>query len=193
MHGGVLTGTVVTMPRYAAFLRWIAPSGANMTNDKLRGVFERLGFADVASVLSSGNVVFGSDDTDVPALEQRVEDALAVDLGLASRTIIRTHPELRALLDSDPFPGLTHGRGTYLTVTFLKVTAPAPDAVDDQPDPRTRVVRHDRDARAVLAVTDNSDPGGTPDFMTWLEKAYGKDVTTRTWLTVQRVVRKLEG
>jgi uncharacterized protein (DUF1697 family) len=139
--------------------------------------------------------VFGSDDTDVPGLEQRVEDALAVDLGLASRTIIRAHPELRALLDSDPFPGLTHGRGTYLTVTFLKVAAPAPapDAVDDQPDPRTRVVRHDRDARAVLAVTDNSDPGGTPDFMTWLEKAYGKDVTTRTWLTVQRVVRKLEG
>ena len=29
--------------------------------------------------------------------------------------------------------------------------------------------------------------------MTWLEKVYGKDITTRSWLTVQRVVRKLEG
>ena len=124
--------------------------------------------------------MFGSDDTDVPALERRAEDALERDLGLASRTIIRAHPELRALLDSDPFPGLTHGRGTYLTATFLKVAAPARDAGTGRPDPRTRVVRHDRDARAVLAVTDNSDPGGTPDFMTWLEKAYGKDVTTRT-------------
>ena len=184
------------MPQYAAFLRGIAPSGTNMTNDKLRGVFERLGLADVASVLSSGNIVFGSDDTDVPALEQRVEEALAGDLGLASRTIVRSHPELRALLDSDPCPGVTHGRGTYLTATFLKVAAPAPDAVAEQPgqpDPLTRVVRYDRAARAVLAVTDNSDPGRTPDFMSWLEKAYGKDVTTRTWLTVQRVVRKLEG
>ncbi|HET6966892.1 MAG TPA: DUF1697 domain-containing protein [Ornithinibacter sp.] len=181
------------MPRYAAFLRGIAPSGTNMTNDKLRGVFERLGFADVASVLSSGNIVFGSDDTDVPALEQRIEDSLAGDLGLASRTIIRAHPELRALLDSDPFPGVTHGRGTYLTATFLKSAAPTPESVQGQPDPRTRVVRYDRAARAVLAVTDNSDPGRTPDFMSWLEKAYGKDVTTRTWLTVQRVVRKLEG
>ena len=180
------------MPQYAAFLRGIAPSGTNMTNDKLRGVFERLGFADVASVLSSGNIVFGSDDTDVPALEQRIEDSLAGDLGLASRTIIRSQPELRALLDSDPFPGVTHGRGTYLTATFLKVAAPTPHAVPDQPDPRTQVVRYDRAARAVLAVTDNSDPGRTPDFMSWLEKAYGKDVTTRTWLTVQRVVRKLE-
>jgi hypothetical protein len=29
--------------------------------------------------------------------------------------------------------------------------------------------------------------------MSWLEKTYGKDMTTRSWLTVQRVVKKLEG
>ena len=54
------------------------------------------------------------------------------------------------------------------------------------------MVRYDRAARAVLAITDNSDPGTTPDFMTWLEKSFGKDITTRSWLTVQRVVTRLE-
>jgi len=180
------------MPRYAALLRGIAPSGPNMTNDKLRGVFERLGFDDVVSVLASGNILFGSAEADVPALEQRVEEALTSDLGIPSRTIIRAHCELRALLDSEPFPGLTHARGTYLTATFLKDGATAPDVVPDQQDPLTRVVRYDRAVRVVLAVTDNSDPGRTPGFMTWLEKVYGKDITTRSWLTVQRIVTRLE-
>lgn len=181
------------MYRYAALLRGIAPSGTNMTNDKLRGVFERLGLSGVASVVSSGNIVFGSEDADVPALEHRIEDALSADLGLTSRTILRELAELRALLATDPFPGLSHGRGTYLTATFLKDAASAPASLVQHPDARTRIVGYDEPARAVLAVTDNSDPGSTPDFMSWLEKQCGKDVTTRTWLTVQRIVKKLEG
>lgn len=28
--------------------------------------------------------------------------------------------------------------------------------------------------------------------MRWLEKTYSKDITTRSWLTVQRVLTKLE-
>lgn len=180
------------MHHYAALLRGIAPSGANMTNDKLRGVFERLGFADVASVLASGNIVFRSAEADVRMLEHRIEEALAADLGLASRTIVRSHPELRALMDSDPFPGLTHGRGTYLTATFLKDAATSSKVIPDQPDPRTQVVRYDSVARVVLAITDNSDPGKTSGFMSWLERSYGQDITTRSWLSVQRIVKRLE-
>lgn len=181
------------MHRYAALLRGIAPSGRNQSNDKLRGVFERLGFDAVTSVLASGNILFRSDEADVDVLERRIEAALAADLGLSSRTIVRSLPELRALLDSDPFPGLTHGRGTYLTATFIQHAAPAPGDLPDPGTPLLRVVRCDGPARAVLAVTDNTVPGSTPDFMLWLEGVYGKGITTRSWLTVQRIVAKLEG
>jgi uncharacterized protein (DUF1697 family) len=177
--------------RYAALLRGIAPSGPNMTNDKLRGVFEGLGYERVGSVLASGNIVFDTEESDVPALEQRIEEALTSDLGITSRTIIRSHDELRALLDSDPFPGLTHGSGTYLTATFLKRAHPDL-GLPESPDQTTRIVRYDRPARVVLAITDNTVPGQTPSFMSWLERTCGKDITTRSWLTVQRVVRKLE-
>jgi uncharacterized protein (DUF1697 family) len=162
-----------------------------MTNDKLRGVFERLGFADVASVLASGNIVFRSAEADARVLEQKVEDALLADLDLANRAIIRSHPELRALVDSDPFPGLTHGGVTYLTATFVKDSHP-PQDVGDQPEPPAEVVGYDPLARAVLAITDNTNPARTSGFMTWLERSYGKDITTRSWLTVQRIVTKLE-
>lgn len=163
-----------------------------MTNDKLRGVLIGLGMKQVGSVLASGNLVFTAPEQDVPELESRIQRALQDALGIAGGTIIREHSELRALLDSDPFSGLTHGRGTYLTATFLKQGAAAPPELPDDPDPRTRVVGFDDTARVFLAVIDNSEPGRTPDFMTWLDRTYGKDITTRTWLTVQRVVRRLE-
>lgn len=180
------------MKRYAALLRGIAPSNPNMSNEKLRGVFDGLGFEQVASVLASGNIVFRSAETDVSDLEDRIQLALNAEFGIPGGTIIRSHEELRALLDTDPFPGLTHGRGTYLVATFLKDGAKAPTKLPDQPDPRTRIVGYDKACRAFLAVIDNSEPGKTPDFMSWLEKTYGKNITTRTWLTVQRVVKKME-
>jgi uncharacterized protein (DUF1697 family) len=180
------------MRRYAALLRGIAPSGRNMTNDKLRGVFERLGFDEVASVLASGNIVFRSELTDVPVLERRIEDSLAAELGLSSRTIVRDHRALRGLVDSDPFHGLTHGDDTYLIASFLKHPASAPGPIPEM-DPGTRLVRYDPASGAVLAVIDNTAPERAREFMKWLDASFGKDVTTRSWLTVHRVVRKLEG
>lgn len=180
----------MTTHGYAALLRGIAPSNPNMTNDKLRGVFTGLGFERVASVVASGNIVFHSSETDVPALEDRIQRALNTELGIPGGTIIRSRAELRALLDTDPFPGLTHQRGTYLIATFFKA-AEAPTDLPVFDDPLAQIVGIDPAARAVLAIVDNSTPK-TPDFMAWLEKQYGKDITTRTWLTVQRIVKKLE-
>ncbi|MFC3961288.1 DUF1697 domain-containing protein [Nocardia jiangsuensis] len=178
------------MTGYAALLRGIMPSNKNMANDKLRGVFESLGYTKVGSVLASGNIVFDAADDDVPALEDRIQEALRAELGIGGGTIVRSHAELRALLDRDPFDGREHGRGSYLIATFCKHGATT--ELPELDDPRTEVIGYDADARAFLAVIDNSEPGKTPDFMVWLEKAYGKDITTRTWLTVQRVVKKME-
>lgn len=177
---------------YAALLRGIMPSNPAMRNERLRSVFEELGLERVASVLASGNIVFHAPAQDTAALEERIQDALHERLGIPGGTLVRTGEELGALLDSDPFPGLTHGRGTYLTAVFLKHRPAEPVELPEEPDPRTRVVGYDPAARVLLAVIDNSDPGRTPDFMAWVGRTYGKDVTVRTWLTVQRIARKLE-
>ncbi len=164
-----------------------------MTNDKLRAVFEGLGFAKVSSVLASGNIVFGADESDVVVLENRIQQALHAELGIGGATIVRSHAELRALLDSDPFPGLTHARSTYLTATFLKDGARSDPGMQSAPEgPGTHIVGYDPVARVFLAVIDNSEQGKASSFMGWLERTYGKDITTRTWLTVQRIVARLE-
>ncbi|WP_278263641.1 DUF1697 domain-containing protein [Nocardia sp. AG03] len=179
------------MESYAALLRGIMPANPNMKNEKLRGVFEGLGFDRVASVLSSGNIVFRTAD-DPADLEDRIQQGLVTELGIPGGTIVRSHAALRALLDRDPFEGLPHERGSYLTVTFFKHEMREADTTAFPDDPLTRVIGYDAEARAFLTVIDNST-GATPDFMARLDKTYGKDITTRTWLTVQRVVKKIEG
>ncbi|MVU76360.1 DUF1697 domain-containing protein [Nocardia sp. ET3-3] len=179
------------MHSYAAFLRGIMPSNPNMRSEKLRGVFEGLGFEKVATLLSSGNVVFQARESNVPALESKIQQALNSELGIPGGTLIRTRDQLQTLVDSDPFAGLTHGRGTYLTVTFVRET---PKSLPEFPADDTntvRIVRFDPEAAALLSVIDNTNPS-TTGFMAVVEKTFGKDITTRTFLTVQKALKKMD-
>ena len=93
------------MPEYVALLRGIAPSNPNQRNEKLRSVFEELGFDEVRTVISSGNVLFRSDSTDPAELEATLEEAWPAKLGFNSTTIIRSIPDLQQLVELDPFAG----------------------------------------------------------------------------------------
>ncbi|WP_067826754.1 DUF1697 domain-containing protein [Nocardia inohanensis] len=180
------------MNRYAAFLRGIMPSNPNMRNEKLRAVFEGLGFENVTTLLSSGNVTFHSKKSDAARLESQIQRALNAELGIPGGTLIRTYEQLRELVDADPFAGLTHCRETYLTVTFVRdPSAGLPDEAVGKMD-AIRLVGFDAPASALLSVIDNTNPS-TTNFMQVVEKFYGKDnITTRTFLTVQKALKKLE-
>ena len=178
--------------RHVALLRGIAPSGHNMSNVQLRGVLQGLGFAEVGSVLASGNVTFRAPDADADALEARIEAALSAELGLSSRALVRSLPQLLALLDADPFVGLEHTPSTYLTATFVRGPLPA-GALDAHADPTTHLLGHHAGAGATLAVTDNDERGAAQRYMAWLERSFGKAITTRSWLTVGRIAAKLAG
>jgi uncharacterized protein (DUF1697 family) len=61
-----------------------------MANPRLRAVCEDLGLENVATVISSGNVVFETGPNDVPGLERTLEAAWSGQLGFESTTIIRS-------------------------------------------------------------------------------------------------------
>lgn len=180
------------MTSYCALLRGIGPGNPNMRNDRLREVFEHLGFAKVTSVLSSGNIVFSTDDgAPMPEIEGRIQSALQSELGISGGTILRSRAECAALAAKKPFGDLEHGKETYLTVTFLKEPldpAPAPFPVPDME--QVRIQGYDAAARAVLAVIDTTGIK-TPDYMAWLERTFSKEITSRTWNTVTKILRKL--
>ncbi|HSX41307.1 MAG TPA: DUF1697 domain-containing protein [Candidatus Saccharimonadales bacterium] len=166
--------------KYVALLRGIGPANPNMHGSKLKGVLEDLGFKNVMPVISSGNVVFETGQTDISAMETDMERAWPAKLGFNSATIIRSQTQLRALVDADPYKGLEHSRENYLLVTFFKKPSkPEGDYVA---------------AKGVNALCSNIDTTAskTPDFMSKLERQYGKDITSRTWLTIHRILKKME-
>ena len=170
------------MPRYAAFLRGVSPM--NLKMPALKAALEAVGFNDVKTLLSSGNVVFSSRRMPDVAIEKKIEAALEAHVGKRFGTIVRSIDELRALLAADPLQAYPLPVGSKRVVTFLRgepgKKLALPPALDGA---QIWLVR----GREALSSYVRSDKG--PVFMTLLEKTFGKDVTTRTWDTVLKVAR----
>lgn len=175
--------------RYVALLRGIGPGNPSMRNDKLRGVFEDLGFRDVATVVSSGNVVFDADSSDARALEARIEAAWPERLGFQSTTVVRTGRQLQRLVSADPFGDRQDVPASRFQVTFLKRPPRATVEVPCSPGEGGYTIVAIT-GRAVCSVVDTTS-SRAPDLMRWLEKTYGTQITTRSWKTVQRIVATL--
>ena len=176
---------------HVALLRGIAPADPATRNDRLRGAFTALGFSDVRTVISSGNVVFGVEGhPDVAEVEAHIEQGLAEHVGRPIRTIVRSRERLQALVDLDPFAGVPEEPGTVLNVTFLK-HAPAVDLdYPHRPEGKsyTLLALHDL---AICSVVPSAGPG-TSDVMTWMERRLGKQITTRTYRTVGRILKVMD-
>jgi len=170
------------MKRYAAFLRGVSPMNAKMP--ELKKAFEDAGFADVRTVLSSGNVVFSAPAAPRAALEEKAEAAMKKRLGSAFPTIVRPIQTLRSMLDSDPYQGFRLKPGAKRVVTFLRGEPKAGVKLPLELD-GARILRIE-EAEVFSAYVPG--PRG-PVFMTLIEKTFGKDVTTRTWDTVTKVAK----
>lgn len=171
------------MPRYAAFLRGISPMNAKMS--ELRRAFEVAGFRNVVTVISSGNVVFDAERASVRALERRAEAGLQKHLGHSFTTIIRPVAGLKKLIRLDPFSRFTLPTNAKRVVTFLR----------DRPTKKLRLPIEMHGTRILTMqggmIYSAYVPGPKQAvFMTVIENTLGKDVTTRSWDTVAKVVGK---
>jgi uncharacterized protein (DUF1697 family) len=178
------------MTKYVALLRGIGPQNPNMRNDKLRRVFENLGFANVQTVISTGNVLFETNSKNATALETAIEKALPAQLGFRISTIIRSREELQSLLDKNPFQGIQDVAQSRQNVTFLK-NSPKTNLVFPYTAENKSYKILGLYDRAICSVIDLTG-AKTPDLMSWLDKQFGKEITTRTWKTVAKIIRKLQ-
>jgi uncharacterized protein (DUF1697 family) len=107
------------MPRYIAFLRAINVGGHTVKMDRLRAIFESLGFANVETFIASGNVVFETAALDTAALETQIASALQVALGFEVATFIRTETELAHIAAHKAFPPSDLDAPQALNIAFL--------------------------------------------------------------------------
>lgn len=116
--------------RYAALLRGINVGGhKKIAMAELRELLGRLGYADVATHLQSGNAVLSCPEQPAGALSMAIEQAIAAQFGTDVRVVIRTGAELAGLLGRSPLPGPPENPSRFF-VAFLSAV-PDPDRVSE--------------------------------------------------------------
>ncbi len=175
------------MTRYVAFLRGVMPFNCKMAD--LRKAFEAAGFADVKTVLGSGNVVFSSEPAGARVLERRAEQAMAKTMGKAFFTIVRPVDELAKLVAEDPFAGMKVARDAKRVVTLLRTRPRKPLVLPKGEIDGARMLAHrGTEVFTAYRITPRARLKG-PTFMRLIEQAVGTEQTTRSWQTIEKVAR----
>jgi uncharacterized protein (DUF1697 family) len=92
------------MPGYAAFLRGVNLGSRRKTGSaELRTCFEGLGFEEVATFRTSGNVVFQAGRESQAKLAARIETGLEQAFGFDVEVFLRSAAEVRAIAEQRPF------------------------------------------------------------------------------------------
>lgn len=181
------------MQRYIAFLRGINVGGHIVKMEDLRAVFTSLGFANVATFIASGNVIFETHVGDAQALEQRIEGHLRQALGYDVATFIRSANELVAIATYQAFPpaDLTVFESS-LYVAFLHIVPP--DAVREKlavlRTPSDDFHQHEREIYWLCRTRLSESPlfsGGL------FEKTVKMPLTMRNITTVRKLAAKYGG
>jgi len=120
------------MIRHVALLRGVNLGKRQVKSADLKAAFEAMGFANVKTLLASGNVLFDADPKNVS--QKSIEDALEARFGFDIGTVLRTQDEMKALVALDPFKGRKEDADTKLYVTFVgdrnAASLPMPCAVE---------------------------------------------------------------
>jgi uncharacterized protein (DUF1697 family) len=173
--------------RYVALLRGINVGGRNpVAMADLRAAFEGAGFRAVSTYINSGNVLFESDRREQAALEADLEAMLERRFGVPIVVMLRSHRQLRTVVDKAP-DGFGAQPDTYHSdVIFLKAPLTPKQAMQvlklrdgvDQAWPGTGVVyfarlsEHRTQSRMSSIV-------GTPEY---------QRMTIRSWTTTTKLL-----
>ena len=110
------------MPAYVALLRAVNVGGTGkLPMTELRAMCEALGFKNVRTYIASGNVVFEADLPEA-AVKAAIESALAEYAGKSVGVMVRTGPEMAAILSRNPFASAEPNRTAAI---FLDEPPPA--------------------------------------------------------------------
>jgi uncharacterized protein (DUF1697 family) len=174
------------MPKYVALLRAINVGGHTVKMDRLRQLFEELGFRNVETFIASGNVIFDSPSRTPLALERRIERHLHKALGYEVATFIRSPADLAAIAEHEAFPPTEVDKCT-LYIGFAG-TSPTEAACDKLVGSRTPVDEFHVNNREIYWLLRKSF--NESEFKGNLEKMLGMRVTFRNVTTVRKLAAR---
>lgn len=114
------------MSLHAALLRGVNLGKRQVVMSELRAVCEAAGFADVRTLLASGNLILGSRLRG-EKLEAKLESVILEGLGLKTDVYVRTSEEIDAIIAANPFKAFAKENPTFLVCTLLRAPLGAAD------------------------------------------------------------------
>ncbi len=184
---------------WIAFLRGINVGGHVVKMDALRELFSGMGFADLATFIASGNVIFDAGrDAEAAALEARIERELEAALGYAVATFVRSPHELAAVAARAGGhgeaaaalfqPERLAAEGTRVHIGFLKAppSVAAAEVLDASRTPDDDFAVHGREVYWLRRGRMSDSAFTTAAF----ERALGAPSTWRNANTVRRMAAK---
>jgi uncharacterized protein (DUF1697 family) len=174
------------MDKYVALLRGINVGGHQVPMAKLKKTFEEQGCENVQTILVSGNVVFEAKKENLFIFTKKLEIALAKAFGFSIPVLLRTGHDIEKLIASVPFKGITVTPETRLYVTFF-LEKQANTQLPRMPGKDIQILKvTDTEVYSVLRLSPNV---GTIDLMSFLEKEFSKNITTRNWNTLIKIAK----
>ena len=176
--------------KYVAFLRGINVGGHHkVPMAELRETLEKLNLENVITLLNSGNVIFDAVATDLERLENTISETLEKTFGFPIPIIIRKAEIIQQLFLHNPFQEITITKDIRLYVSFLKKDTSSDLKLPWKSADNSFIITEKR-AQTIVSILDLS-VAKTPKAMEVLEKSFGKDITTRNWKTIERIIKKL--
>jgi len=173
---------------FIGFLRGVNVGGHRVVKmERLRALFEELGFGDVRTYIQSGNVFFDTKPTPRVTLERKIAKHLEAKLGFDVTVFVRTVAEVEELVARDPFAGMEPTADSRLFVMFYAEPLP-PGLVLPMVSPKgdVELVGHtEREAFLVLHQRPGrpANPGG------FLEKISPQPTTGRFFHTTVKILQ----
>jgi uncharacterized protein (DUF1697 family) len=178
------------LTRFVALLRAVNVGGTGKIRmADLLALCGDLGFADAATLLQSGNVVFVAPGA-AAAVANKLAAAIEGAHGFRPEVIVRTAKEIEAAMALNPFPREAAADPSHLLVGFTAVK-PGAEAAS-----RLAAIKV---ARERLALAGRELYAWYPDGIgrskvtnAVLERALGVPVTARNWTTVAKIAEMLK-
>lgn len=174
------------MKKYVGFLRGVNVGGHHkVPMAELRAEFEGMDFKNISTILNSGNILFEASKNN---LEEKISKRLQTVFGFQVPTLVRNFETIAGLYSDNPFGSIEVSKDTRLYVSFLKQDTGAQlDLPFTSEDRSFQIIKKQN---KIIFSTLDLTASKTPKAMETLEKHYGKDLTTRNWKTIERIVRK---
>ncbi|MGA9141472.1 MAG: DUF1697 domain-containing protein [Methanocella sp.] len=177
-----------SLKKYAAFLRGINVGGHSVIKmAELRTAFQSLGFRNVKTVLASGNVLFEAPEENTTVLSLQISRGLAQALMRDITVIVQPVDALLALVARQPFTGIDIAAGARPIVTFIADGLKDPDVGDLPVQEGFRILSVS--GGTICSVSYDRYGVDTSAAMGLIEKTFGRQITTRSWDTILRLLK----